>query len=35
MVLACSTDSRNADTIAGPNAPFNPPGAVPNAAADW
>lgn len=35
MVLACSTDSCNADTIAGPNAPFNPPGAVPNAAADW
>ncbi len=35
MVLAYSVDSRNADTIAGLNGAFRPPGAVPNAAADW
>lgn len=35
MVLAYSVDSRNADTIAGLNAPFSPANTVPNAAADW
>ena len=35
MVLAYSTGSRNAGTIADPNTPFTPPGTVPNAAANW
>lgn len=35
LVLAYSTDSRNADSIAGLDAPFNPPGSVPSAAANW
>ncbi len=35
MVLAYTTNSRNADGIAGADAPFNPPGSVPKAAADW
>lgn len=35
LVLAYSTDSRNADNIAGLDAPFNPPGSVPTAAANW
>lgn len=34
MVLAYTTASRNAGTIAAPG-PFNPPGAVPEAAPDW
>ena len=35
LVLAYSTDSRNADSIAGLDAPFNPPNSVPTAAANW
>ncbi len=35
MVLAYGTNSRNAGTIADPNAPFAPPGSIPNAAVDW
>lgn len=35
LVLAYSTDSRGADGIAGLDAPFNPPGSVPSAAANW
>jgi len=35
LVLAYSTDSRNAGTIAGLDAPFSPPGSIPSAAADW
>ncbi len=35
LVLAYTTDSRMADSIAGPGAPFSPPGSVPRAAADW
>lgn len=35
MVLAYTTDSRNADSIAGLDAPFSPPNSVPKAAADW
>jgi len=35
MVLAYSTNSRNAGTIADPNTPFTPPSSVPNAAANW
>ena len=35
LVLAYSTDSRGADGISGLDAPFNPPGSVPSAAADW
>jgi molybdate/tungstate transport system substrate-binding protein len=35
MVLAYTTDSRNASTIADPGSKFNPPEAVPAAAADW
>ena len=35
LVLAYSTNSRNANSIAGLDAPFNPPGSVPTAAADW
>lgn len=35
MVLAYTTDSRNAGTIAGLDAPFSPPNSVPKAAADW
>lgn len=35
LVLAYSTDSRGADGIAGLDAPFNPPGFVPSAAANW
>ena len=35
LVLAYSTDSRNADSIAGLDAPFSPPNSVPTAAANW
>ena len=35
LVLAYSTNSRNADSIAGLDAPFNPPNSVPTAATDW
>ncbi len=35
MVLAYTTDSRNADSIAGLDAPFSPPNSVPKAAANW
>ena len=35
LVLAYSTDSRSAGTIAGLDAPFSPPNSVPTAAADW
>ena len=35
LVLAYSADSRGADSIAGLDAAFNPPGSVPSAAADW
>ncbi len=35
MVLAYTTDSRNANTIAGLDAPSSPPNSVPKAAADW
>ncbi len=35
LVLAYSTDSRNAGTIAGLDAPFSPPNSVPMAAANW
>lgn len=35
MVLAYSTNSRNAGTIADANAPFTPPSSIPNAAANW
>ena len=35
LVLAYSTGSRNADTIAGLDAPFSPPNSVPTAAANW
>ena len=35
LVLAYSTDSRGADSIAGLDVPFNPPGSVPSAAANW
>ncbi len=35
MVLAYSTNSRNAGTIADPNTPFTPPSSIPNAAANW
>jgi ABC-type molybdate transport system substrate-binding protein len=35
MVLAYTTNSINAATIASPNTVFNPPGSVPDAAADW
>ena len=35
LVLAYSTDSRGADSIAGLDLPFNPPGSVPSAAANW
>jgi molybdate/tungstate transport system substrate-binding protein len=35
MVLAYTTNSKNAATIAAPNGTFNPPTSVPDAAADW
>ena len=35
MSLAYTTASRNAATIAGADAPFNPPASVPTVAADW
>ena len=35
LVLAYATDSRGADSVAGLDAPFGPPGSVPMAAADW
>lgn len=35
MVLAYTTSSRNAGTIAGTDAPFSPPASVPTVAADW
>jgi molybdate/tungstate transport system substrate-binding protein len=35
MVLAYSTDSKNAATIAAPNVAFNPPGQIPPAADNW
>ena len=35
LVLAYSTNSRGADSIAGLDAPFSPPNSVPTAAADW
>jgi ABC-type molybdate transport system substrate-binding protein len=35
MVLAYTTNSKNATTIAAPNGVFNPPTSVPDAAADW
>lgn len=35
MVLAYTTDSKNAATIAKPGSTFNPPDAVPEAASDW
>jgi len=35
MVLAYTTNSRNAATIATPGTSFNPPNTVPNAAPDW
>jgi len=35
MVLAYTTDSRNADTSAGLDAPFSTPSSVPKAAANW
>jgi molybdate/tungstate transport system substrate-binding protein len=35
MVLAYSTSSKQAATIAAPGKPFNPPGSVPEAAKDW
>lgn len=35
LVLAYSTDSHSADSIAGLDAPFNPPGSIPSAAANW
>ncbi len=35
MVLAYSTDSRNAGSIADPNTPFTPPSSIPNTAANW
>jgi molybdate/tungstate transport system substrate-binding protein len=35
MVLAYTTSSKNAATIAAPGGVFNPPASVPDAAADW
>jgi len=35
MVLAYTTSSKQADTIAAPGGTFNPPASVPTAAADW
>jgi ABC-type molybdate transport system substrate-binding protein len=35
MVLAYTTNSKNAATIVDPNSTFNPPDTIPNAAADW
>jgi molybdate/tungstate transport system substrate-binding protein len=35
MVLAYTTNSKNAATIAAPGGVFNPPASVPDAAADW
>lgn len=35
MVLAYTTASKQADTIAAPGGAFNPPASVPDAAADW
>ncbi len=35
LVLAYSTNSRNADSIARLDAPFNAPGSIPMAAANW
>jgi ABC-type molybdate transport system substrate-binding protein len=35
MVLAYSTASRNAATIAAPNVAFNPPAQIPPVAPDW
>ena len=35
MVLAYTTASRNAGTVAGTEAVFSPPGSVPTVAADW
>jgi molybdate/tungstate transport system substrate-binding protein len=35
MVLAYTTTSKNADSIAAPNSTFNPPASVPEAAANW
>jgi molybdate/tungstate transport system substrate-binding protein len=35
MVLAYTTNSKNAATIAAPNSVFNPPGTIPDAASDW
>jgi len=35
MVLAYTTNSKNAATIAMPNSTFNPPDTIPDAAVDW
>jgi len=35
MVLAYTTNSKNAATIAAPNSIFNPPATIPDAAIDW
>jgi ABC-type molybdate transport system substrate-binding protein len=35
MVLAYTTNSKNATTIAAPNGVFNPPTSIPDAAIDW